>query len=48
MEAVGVWLGPYLDGRAVGNQPCDFLHFLVGDGDATIGPVDLRVKSADP
>ena len=47
-DAVKAGLWPYFDRGAVGNQPGDFLHLLVGDGDAAFGPVDLRMKAAKP
>ena len=43
---MGLWSD--LNRRPVGDPPRDFLHLLVGHGDTALGPVDRRVRSADP
>ena len=48
MSAADAGLWSYLDGCPVRNQAGDLLHLLVGNGDATLGPVNFGVKAAYP
>ena len=40
--------GPNLDGRSIGNRRPDFVHLLVGNGDAAIRPVFQPMRCSHP